>query len=235
VSANVTAFNSGAVKPLECLRLGWSLIKDRYWLFLGITVVGVMVGSMGPMGIILGPMMCGIYMCLLARMRGEPVGFELLFKGFDYFAQSLIATLIQIVPMMLMFIPVYAVFFVMLTSRMPRGRTRGAPPNPAEILPIFITFGVLILVVILIGTLIGAFFIFTYPLIVDRKLAAIDAIKTSFKAVMANLSGIMGLLGLNLVFGIVGLMLCYVGAFLMMPISLAAWAVAYRQVFPPRT
>ena len=26
-------FNKGVVKPMECFREGWELIKDRYWLF----------------------------------------------------------------------------------------------------------------------------------------------------------------------------------------------------------
>ena len=32
--------------------------------------------------------------------------------------------------------------------------------------------------------------------------------------------------------GILGVLACYVGAFLVMPISFAAYAVAYRRVFP---
>jgi uncharacterized membrane protein len=214
--------------------MGWSLIKGQYWLFLGITFVGILVGSVGPMAILMGPMMCGIYLCLLARMRGEPVSFELLFKGFDYFVQSLIATLIQVLPVMLLLIPFYVIFFIMFMSKLntPRGRSRGAPPDPAEIYPMFILMGVLVLVAILAGALIGAFFIFTYPLIVERRLAALDAIKMSFRAVMANLGGILGLMALNMLMGFAGLLLCYVGALLLMPVHYAAWAVAYRQVFP---
>jgi hypothetical protein len=234
MSANVTTFNRGAVNPVECFKMGWSLIKGRYWLFLGITVVGILVGSVGPMAILMGPMMCGIYLCLLAHMRGEPVSFELLFKGFDYFMQGLIATLVQVVPVMLLLIPFYAVFFIMFMGKLntPRGSTRGAPPDPAELYPMFILMGVLVAVAVLAGALIGAFFIFTYPLIVDRRLAALDAIKLSFKAVMANLGGILGLIALNIVIGFAGLLLCYVGALLVMPVHYAAWAVAYRQVFP---
>jgi uncharacterized membrane protein len=33
----------------------------------------------------------------------------------------------------------------------------------------------------------------------------------------------------------VGLLFCYVGVFLVIPVSFAAWAVAYRQVFPAQT
>src|ERR1700687_1063897 len=79
-------FNRGAVRPMQCLREGWQLIKAGYWLFLGITLVGMLVGTAGPFGILLGPMMCGIYMCLLGRMYGQPASMNLLFRGFNYFA-----------------------------------------------------------------------------------------------------------------------------------------------------
>jgi hypothetical protein len=233
VSANLSLFNRGAVRPLECLQAGWSLVKSQYWLFLGITAVGILVGSVGPMAILMGPMMCGIYLCLLARMRGEAVSFELLFKGFDHFAQSLIATLIQVVPVMLLLVPFYLIFFFMFMGNVNRPRRRGAPPNPADFYPLFIAMGALVLVAIVIGALVGALFIFTYPLIVEKRLAALDAIKLSFKAAIANLGGILGLLLLNMVMGFAGLLLCYVGALLVMPVHYASWAVAYRQVFPP--
>ena len=238
MSANPVTFNRGVVRPMECLRGGWELIKEKYWLFLGITAVGMLIGSFGPMAILLGPMMCGIYLCMLARLRGEPVGFELLFKGFDYFAQSVIATLIQVVPVMLLLMPVYLIFFFLFMSRMTpsRGRRRGAPPiDPSEFFPLFIIMFVVIFVLGLLASLISVFFIFSYPLIVDRRLSALDSIKTSVKAVRANYGGVLGLLGLNILLGIVGMLFCYVGAFLAMPVGLAAWAVAYRRVFPAET
>jgi hypothetical protein len=231
VSANVTTFNRGAVRPVECLKAAWELIKGQYWLFLGITAVGILVGSLGPMAILLGPMMCGIFLCLLARMRSEPFGFDLLFKGFDYFVQSLIATLIQIIPVMLVLVPFYLVFFFTFMNTMNRPRRRGAPPDPSEFYPVIILTVVLVVVAIVIGTLVGALFIFTYPLIVDRRLPGLDAVKLSFKAATANFGGVLGLVLLNMLMGFVGLLLCYVGAILVLPLHYASWAVAYRQVF----
>jgi len=233
VSANVSLFNRGAVRPAECLEAGWNLIKSQYWLFLGITAVGILVGSVGPMAILLGPMMCGIYLCLLARMRGQAVSFELLFKGFDYFGQSLIATLIQVVPVMIVLVPFYLVFFFMFMGNVNRPRSRrGPPPNLADFYPLFILMGVMVLVAIVLGALVGALFIFTYPLIVEKRLAGLDAVKLSFRAAMGNLGGVLGLILLNMLIGFVGLLLCYVGALLVLPVHYASWAVAYRQVFP---
>jgi uncharacterized membrane protein len=52
------------------------------------------------------------------------------------------------------------------------------------------------------------------------------------KAGRANLGGVLGLLLLNALLGIVGVLLCVVGVYFYMPISFAATAVAYRRVFP---
>ena len=69
----------------------------------------------------------------------------------------------------------------------------------------------------------------------QQNLGALDAVRTSIKAVMANLGGVLGLVALGMALGFAGMLLCYVGAFLVMPVGLAAWAVAYRQVFPAQT
>ncbi len=52
---------------------------------------------------------------------------------------------------------------------------------------------------------------------------------------MANFGGILGLMILTMVMSLLGMLACYVGAFLFMPVHFAAIAVAYRQVFPART
>lgn len=239
MSATIIPFNRGVVRPIACYKAGWNLIKDRYWLFVGIAAAGILLGSVAPMGLLLGPMMCGIFLCLFAQIRGEKVSLEMLFKGFDYFSQSLIATLVQMVPVFLVILPVYAIFFIMFMSRMnaPRGRGgRGAPTiDPSELVPMFAVICVLVLVVMLVSVVVGALFIFTYPLIVDRRLGALDAIKTSIRAALGNLGGVVGLVGLNLVLAFVGMLFCYVGAFLVLPVGFAAWAVAYRQVFTAQT
>jgi uncharacterized membrane protein len=58
-----------------------------------------------------------------------------------------------------------------------------------------------------------------------------DAVKLSFKAAMANFWRILGMMMLSLLLNIAGLLLCYVGVFLVIPISYAAIAAAYEQVF----
>jgi uncharacterized membrane protein len=230
MSASLPQYRKGVISPVQCLQEGWLLIKDQYWLFLGITAVGMLIAGAVPLGIILGPMMCGIYLCLLRRRRGETVTFEMLFKGFDYFVQSLIATLFQILPAMLLLIIFYIFFFVgMMASMSAAGSADGTPSG----LPVmfFITMAMLFAGMMLVLIAIGAVFVFAFPLIVDRKLSGIEAVKASIQAVLGNLGGVIGLLLLNLALGIVGMLMCYVGAFLFMPVGMAAWIIAYDRVF----
>jgi hypothetical protein len=230
MSTSLPEFNRGAIRPVECLRAGWDLIKDQYWLFMGMAFLSIMIGSAVPLGILMGPMMCGLYMALLRRQRGETVTFDMLFKGFDYLKESVIATLIHVVPVLLVLVPTYVISFAIFFSTFKAPR-RGQPP---DLLPFFAFFTAVIVVIIVISLALGAFFIFAYPLIVDRGLSGVDAVKTSIRAAAANLGGILGLLLLTTLLGLAGVLLCYVGAFFVMPVSFAAWSIAYRQVFAAR-
>ena len=103
-------FKRQAVEPVECLKRGWELIKDQYWLFVGMTFIGLLVGGAVPLGILLGPMMCGLYLTFFKKRRGEPIEFGTLFKGFDFFGPSLVATLLHVVPIVAIVVPAYFLF-----------------------------------------------------------------------------------------------------------------------------
>ena len=228
MSQNPTDFNRGAIKPVECLREAWGLMKEQYWILLGICVVGMLVGSAFAI-VLMGPMMCGIYLCMFQRMRNERVGFDVLFKGFDYFGQSVVATLIQMIPAVIIIVPTYLVVTVMMVAIMSSSHGGGSDAVAIGFVLIMVVF---FLAILLISIVLGVFFAFTFPLIVDRKLTGVEAVRTSVRAAMANLGGVLGLVLLTAVLSFVGVLLCYVGAFFVLPIHLAAHAIAYRRVFP---
>src|SRR6188474_39322 len=105
-------FRRNVVEPMECLRAGWNLIKNQYWLFVGITAVGVIIGSVVPLGILMGPMMCGLYLALFQTRRGQPIEFGILFKGFDYFGDAVIAALLHMIPIVIIIAPAYVLYIV---------------------------------------------------------------------------------------------------------------------------
>ena len=226
---NEIEFNRNAVQPVECVKAGWELIKSQYWLFVGMTVVGVLIGSFVPMGILMGPMMCGIYLALFQTRRGQPIEFGLLFKGFDYFGDAVVATLLHLIPIIIVIVPTYLLFYVGLFGMI--AASGGREPDPAALLGFFGFMALLWLVIMVLLIVLSVAFTFAYPLIVDRRLSGINAVKLSFRAAFANFWRLLGMLLLTGLLTFVGVLFCYVGAFLVMPISFAAIATAYEQVF----
>src|SRR5205085_5294781 len=97
MNADLSEFRRGVVAPVECIKEGWALIKDQYWLFLGISLVGILIGGVVPI-VLLGPMLVGIFLCLFQRLRNQRVEFGLLFKGFDQFVPGLLVTVLKMIP-----------------------------------------------------------------------------------------------------------------------------------------
>ena len=214
---------------MQCIKGGWELIKSRYWLFVAMSLVSLLIGSAVPLGILLGPMMCGLYLSFFKVRRGESIEFGTLFKGFDFFGQSIVATLLHIIPIVAIVVPAYLLFYVSIFVSM--AAQGGDEPNPAAVFGVMgfvMLFWVAVMIVILI---ISIGFTFAYPLIVDRKLQGFDAVKLSFKAAFANFWRLLGMLLLTAILNILGVLACYVGLFFVLPISYAAVAKAYEQVF----
>jgi len=221
-------FKTGVIRPVECMREGWELIKDQYWLFFAITLVGMIIASVIPFGILLGAMFCGIYYCLFQKMNGQPMTFEGLFKGFDYFVPGLIATLVLIVPAVILGILAYIPLIMMQISMM-----KSKNPNPDDIFAYLAFFAVEMIVLWLVLGSIHAFLFFAFPLIVEHKLSGMEAFKLSAKAVWKNLGGVVGFIALEVVLIFIGYLLCFVGVYLTLPLMYAGALVAYRKVFPP--
>jgi uncharacterized membrane protein len=109
--------------------------------------------------------------------------------------------------------------------------SQNGEPNPAAMLGFFGVFGVVWLVIMLLMIVLSVVFSFAYPLIVDRRLKGFDAVKLSIRAGFANFWRLLGMLILTGLLTFAGVLLCYVGVFLVMPIGYAAVAAAYEQVF----
>jgi len=226
---NLPDFKRNAVQPVECLKRGWDLIKDQYWLFLGMTVVGVMIGNAVPLGILMGPIMCGLYLAFMKRLAGEPVEFGILFKGFDFFVDGMIAGILHAIPIVAIIVPFYIFMFVGQFAVAASSRQGQADPTAAFAYLAVIGIGLPIMLILLIIVSIG--FAFAFPLVADRRLSGMNAVKVSFKAGMANFWSLFGLMILNALLSIAGVLCCFVGVYFVMPVTFAAMAVAYTQVF----
>ena len=222
-------FNRNAVSPVECFKGGWNLIKDQYWLILGMVVVGWMIASAVPLGILMGPMMCGLFLAFFKLRRGEPIEFGTLFKGFEYLGQSILATLIHVIPILCLIVGSYVVFYIFFFVAMVSQSNR--EPNPSALILVLVVYAVFWLAVIALIMFLSIGFMFVYPLIVDRGLQGLDAVKMSFRGAFANFWGLLGMVCLNFLLSLAGLCMCFIGVYFVMPVSYSAMAVAYEQIF----
>ncbi len=231
VSENLYGINKVRVRPIELIRRSHALIGDKYWLFLGITLVAMLVGSAVPLGLIFGAMLVGVYLCFIHREQGIKVELVTLFRGFDYFIESLLAWLAMFAISMLVTIPfMIAIFVVILAPILANANAAnppaGPPPFPMALLAIYP-------LMLIVSTLVTLPFIFVFQLLVDRNLKAIDAIKMSFRGVMKNFFGVLWFMIVMMFLSFVLAMMCYVPAILFMPLSFGAIFLLYRDIYGP--
>ena len=48
-----TSFVKVPIRPIDCLNRSMELVKGQYWLFVGICLVGLLIGGIVPLGILL--------------------------------------------------------------------------------------------------------------------------------------------------------------------------------------
>ena len=219
-----TDFQTKVIKPVEIYKESWALIKDQYWLTFGITIVGMLIGGAVPI-VLIGPAICGIYVCLFHKIEGREVKFDLLFKGFDYFKPSLIVAVVVMVPV---FVLIFTVYIPMIGMAL-----AGPRMNEPDLLAWLIGVGIFEFFIALFMVCIHTLLMFAFPLIVDRQLSGIESMKTSARAVWQNLGGVAGLFGVGFLVGIVGYLMLCVGIYLVLPLIFMSNAVAFRKIFPP--
>ena len=218
-----TEFTVGKIRPIECYKEAWKLIKGQFWLLFAIVLVGVMIGG-ATMYILFGAMLCGIFYCFLQVIDGGQTSFESLFKGFKFILPGLVVTAVIVVPMFVMFGAMYVPMILLFVNN--------PNPRPEELMSVMFGMFAVEIVVCILMVCVHTLLMFSYPLIVERNLSGWQAIKLSARAVWRNLSGVAGLLGVGFVVAIIGYLMFCIGVYFTIPIIFAANAVAYRKVFP---
>lgn len=216
-------FKTGVIKPVECVKEAWELIKKDYWLLFAITLLGAIIGGL-TMYILFGAMACGMLYCYLQAIDGKPVSLDGLWKGFEWFAPGLVVAAFFVVPMIIVYAIMYIPFILAFAS--------GAGMNREKLITMLIGFGIVDLFLIILMVCFHTLLMFSFPLIVDRNLSALAAIKTSAKAVWKNLGGVGGLIAVNFGLMILGYLALCIGLYFVIPVMIASTVVAYRKVFP---
>jgi hypothetical protein len=219
---NTVQVRKAQLRPLGCYLEGKDFLGDQYWNFVGICLVGLLLGGIVPL-FLYGPAMCGIALCFLQRARGERTQFDQLFKGFDYFMPSLIATLIYVGVFMALAVP-YMIFVVAIMAML------------ASEAPVLMMVAGLLLICAYIGWIFLAgfaamVFMFAAILIVDKKLEGPAAMMWAWKGVLKNFWGVVGCSIVGQLMILIGMMFCIVPGILAIPIFMAGHFVAYQKIF----
>ena len=216
-------YRIGVIRPVDIYKEAFAIMKDEFWLLFAVTLVGFLIAGIVPL-ILLGPMFCGIYMCMLDKADGRRVAFDRLFKGFGFFLPGLIVSLLIVVPIIALFLTVYIPLIAMAFA--------GPRMSEAEVWSFVVGTLALEIVLGVVMTVLHSFLIFAFPLIVDRGLNGFEAVRLSARAAWANRGGVAALYGVTFLVTIAGYLAFCVGVYLAMPIIMMAMAVAYRKVFP---
>ena len=216
-------FQTGVIKPIECAKEGWALIKDDYWILFAVSLVGGIIGGV-TFFVLFGAMVCGMFYCYLRKIDTGRAAFDDLWKGFQWWLPGLVVTLFIVVPLFV----VYGIIYVPVIMAV----VMGSKLSQDELLMMIVGAAAVDLIFVVIMVCFHTLLMFAYPLIVDRGLGAMAAISTSARAVLKNLGGMVGLLLVNFGLALLGQLACGVGMYFVMPVLMAANVVAYRKVFP---
>jgi hypothetical protein len=222
-----TEFRTGVIKPIECVKEAWQLIKSDYWILFAILLVGALIGAF-TLYVLIGTMMCGIMYCYLRRIDGYSVQFDDLWKGFSFFWPSLPAAILIVVPLVIWILILTVTLYLPIVMSAVMGDRLSGDELMATFGGVFLIDLIVAIVMISFHTLL----MFAFPLIVDRGLKGFAPIAVSARAVLKNLGGIGGLIVMNFLMVLCGELACGIGLYFVMPLLMATTLVAYRKVFP---
>jgi uncharacterized membrane protein len=236
------SYNSGAIDATGCIGNSWELVKRNIGLYIGVNFVGVLmiliVSCIPFAGLFLtAPIMGGLVYIALRDMNNEPIDFGMLFKGFERFVPLMVVGLIQGIPGAIFTIFRFTFDIASIFTRM------GSPParrgdffqaaDLSGVMAGLSAFFILITLGFIIFSIFwGIIFFFAVPLVVDRNLGPIEAIKLSASAAMSNLGGLIVLIILGVLINLLGMMVLCFGLLVSIPVTWVANTIAYRMVFP---
>ena len=210
------------IGPIGCYLEGKEFLGSEYGTFLAVCLVGLLIGGIVPV-VLYGPAFCGMALCFLTRARGEHAKFDLLFKGFDYFVPSLIATLIYMGIAVVLIVPFIVCMFVAIAMM---GSQEPVLMAFAGFMMIFLYAGWILIIAIA-----SMLFMIAVLLIVDKNLEGPAAFSYAMQGLRKNFWGIVGSAIVGQLIILVGTAMCIVPGILMIPIVFAGHFIVYRKIY----
>jgi len=180
------------VRISEWLNQAWTIIQP-YWLeyvlailVAHLVIIGAEILCILPILIVAGPMMGGVFIYLAKRMLGLPVQISDIFKGFRRFVDTFILGLALILPP-LVFVPL--MFLPMILAAFSAGHTEAGTALTQVAGCMTMPLVVLFLVVYPLAA--GTYLVFALPLVLFRRMGALEAIRRSIEIVKPQLANFL--------------------------------------------
>jgi uncharacterized membrane protein len=247
---NNIQFTPSAIDAGECVSGGWNFISRNYWTYFGMTTLltlsSIVISCIPFVPIlfqifVVPAVTVGIFYALLREMRGEPVEFGMMFKGFENYVPAMLVGLINAIPQVIFTILSFALNLGQIATEIIKQRTgQGNISNFAQssdAAPVLAGGLIIVLVIVMVVFFLfsiawGITFYFALPILAEHNVTAIEAIKLSAKAGWSNMGGLIVLFIFEFLIALLGVIAICIGVFFVIPIIFAANAMAYRQVFP---
>jgi uncharacterized membrane protein len=197
-------------------------------------IVGVIFSILGVLASLLvlvigGPMLGGVYMAFLKAQRNQSVDpVSDVFSGFrNRFGHLLLGYLIPVLfTCLCTFLPLLALVFALALTF--GGLTHGSPAFALMVV------GIAFLITLPAMIWLSLNWMFTLPLIIDKRLDFWTAMKTSWRQVSRHWWTVFGLMVLVGLINLAGLLVGVVGLLFTAPIGICASMQAYETLFTPR-
>ena len=218
-------FRTVPIEPLDCLFESYAIVSRQYWVFVAAAAV-VMVFSL-PFGALAGPGLVGVHLMLQDGEAGRRPRFQRVFDGLHRWKPPLIASLIMSGVAFAAFVPVRLFFIAGAVTTFGLAEVVGADASPL-LRPMWFVVSLLMACAISLALVP---FTFTFQLLAERRISALEAILLSARAARANVRGLVVLWLLCALAVTPAAMLYWVPAACVLPIALGALHAAYRKVF----
>jgi hypothetical protein len=224
-----------------CLSGGWRLLQANFGLLFAATLVyGAILLALAVLGaiplvgmifsivslVIGGPLIGGLFYVFILANRGQPTAVGDVFIGFrTNFGQLFLGQLVTSLLSGLCLAPAMMVLAIGMVPAVAQQR------EPS--VGVFVACGVLMLIGLIPLVFLTTNWVFTLPLIIDRRLDFWTAMKTSWRQVSRHWWSVFALLLLGGLVNCAGLLACGVGVLFTAPIVIGAMVLAYETLFRP--
>lgn len=172
------------IRISEWLHQAWALIQP-YWmeyvlalLLAHLVILGAELLCILPILVVAGPMMGGVFIYLAKRVFGMPVQVSDVFKGFRRFGDTFLLGLVLILPPMvlvpLIFLPTILAAVGFGDSQAGQAMTQATTCVTVPLVGLFLG---------IYPILVGTYLVFALPLVLFRRMSAMDAIRRSIEIV----------------------------------------------------